>query len=183
MTQFPGAGRSRGRGRARTVHGHADLLEVHERAGLLVGRRLHQNDGVPVVSLMEGHGDACQQVNHRLVASDLAEKEAKGREEARVSDIGRKTRTCTHHDVQTQERDAEGRRTRSSRCELPSVCRGWAGKPSQEAPEQSGCTVTGARQFLKHLSWARVGRCTPRGAGRDAVDLAAERESDPRRGW
>ena len=28
-----------------------------------------------------------------------------------------------------------------------------------------------------------VGRRTPRGAGRDAVDLAAERESDPRRVW
>ena len=47
-------------------------------------------------------------------------------------------------------------------------------------------TVVQLRSTRVHFvvaSRARVGRCTPRGAGRDAGDLAAERESDPQRGW
>ena len=128
---------------------------------------------------MEGHGDACQQVNHRLVAFDLAEKEAKGREEARVSDIGRKTRTCTHHDVQTQERDAEGRRTSSSRCGRRRCVA--VGRPSQR-PRNRQEWLHSHRPFLKHPPCA-CRALHSRGAGRDAVDLAAERESDPRLGW
>ena len=56
---------------------------------------------------MEGHGDACQQVNHRLVASDLAEKEAKGRDEARAISGGilerALTMTCEHRNETRRE--------------------------------------------------------------------------------
>ena len=64
----------------------------------------------------------------------------------------------------------------------------WCGWANLRVGPFSKPALTSSAKFQQArdadaASRARVGRCTPRGAGRDAVDLATERESDPRRVW